>query len=326
MNGRSGWRPARDLRLRLRDLVERAAEMDRARAPQAVGGPRDGAIERPVDLEHARARSGMPRSGDRVRGGSRSPAIADAAPAASCRTARPAPAAVGRSDRPVRRSRSRPRATRSSAARASATPASRRGPSASRRRARTCPSDEPEGRRQRPVERQHRVRREPGEQRPRRLAAEAAPRQARRRSAAPAGRTGRARAGGAARGDRAAAALASSFRASRDQRPEQAPPGAAVVGPPVAVRPPWPRTSAPARPHGPPSSAWASGASGWMSSTPCGAQSIGAEERRGSGQRQDRRADVVAEPGERQFLRSGSRHRSWRRPRAPGPSGRRGRA
>src|SRR5687767_10953554 len=41
----------RDLRFRLRDLGERAAKMDRARATKAIGGPRDLAIERPVDLE-----------------------------------------------------------------------------------------------------------------------------------------------------------------------------------------------------------------------------------------------------------------------------------
>ena len=58
------------------------------------------------------------------------------------------------------------------------------------------------------------------------------------------------------------------------------------------------RSSTAARP---PSSGCATGASGWTSSTPCAARSIDPEERRGDGQRQDRRAHVVAEPGQGQL-------------------------
>ncbi len=42
-------------RFRGGDLLERAAEVDGRRTPCAVRGPRDGSVERPVDLEHARA-------------------------------------------------------------------------------------------------------------------------------------------------------------------------------------------------------------------------------------------------------------------------------
>ena len=58
------------------------------------------------------------------------------------------------------------------------------------------------------------------------------------------------------------------------------------------------RSSTTARP---PSSGWAIGASGWTSSTPRAARSIVVEERRGDGQRQDRRAHVVTKAGQREL-------------------------
>ena len=55
MNGLSGCSPARYGGLPRRDLVERAAEMDRAGALAPFGLPGDGTVEREVHLEDARS-------------------------------------------------------------------------------------------------------------------------------------------------------------------------------------------------------------------------------------------------------------------------------
>src|SRR5206468_2521807 len=49
-----GVSAASDRPLRGRDLADRTAEVDGGRPTQAVGAPRDRAIEGPVDLEHTR--------------------------------------------------------------------------------------------------------------------------------------------------------------------------------------------------------------------------------------------------------------------------------
>ena len=55
------------VRLRGRDLLERPAEVDRSRATRSLGGPRDGAVQCPIDLENARAVPEPLRTAPRVR-------------------------------------------------------------------------------------------------------------------------------------------------------------------------------------------------------------------------------------------------------------------
>ena len=151
--------------------------------------------------------------------------------------------------------------------------------------------------------------RDPGEQcpAPARRGTGRAP--ARPPTGAPAARTGPAPAGAAAGGRPAGG---SPGRASRHRGRAARTAAARLVrrrrrGPPPVAD--TDRSSTAARP---PSSGWATGASGWTSSTPRAARSIEAKNGERERQRQDRRADVVAEPGQRQL-------------RGPGPAtGRRG--
>ena len=92
-----------------------------------------------------------------------------------------------------------------------------------------------------------------------------------RPSGAPAGRTGRARADGAGRCDDRPQDLRPELRRIADQRPEQPPPGAPVGAAETLRR--WPPPNARGRAARPPSSGWATGASGWTSSTPRAARS-----------------------------------------------------
>ena len=150
-------------------------------------------------------------------------------------------------------------------------PAHRRGPSASRPRGRRVPRTSPNAALSGRSSGEHRVRRDPGEQRSRRVAVEPVAGQAARRAQrrqpepqpAPADVGARGRPAGGARRrasrHRARAARTAAATPGRPRRPE---------------RRPWPPPTARARPRGPPSSGWATGASGWTSSTPRAARSI----------------------------------------------------
>ena len=287
-----------DLRLRRGDLVERAAEVDRRRPARPLGGPRDRAVERPVDLEHARAvaeplgapaaprrqpvagdrhelaRRHVEQDGTRPAAGRRATStrwpVTTSPPAASSS----ATSAVGDGGRPAadhrpadrvgerRRGRARTRHSTGDRGGASSGPrCPRTAPAPARRRTGRGPGPSPIG--------------------------------------APAARTARAPAGVAGRGRPAAGSPGRACSTSRTSGPNsrrQARPSAAAE--PVRR---WPRTDRSRTAARPPSSGWATGASGWTSSTPRAARSIDGEERRGDGQRQDRRAHVVAEAGERQL-------------------------
>ena len=311
-----------DVGLRGRDLVERAAEMDRGGAPRPVGGPRDGPVERPVHLEHAGAVAerlvAATRSGPAA-GRRRSPP----AGVASRRAGPPAPAgsSAQRSDPVVRDdlATGAPSSSADERVRDRLRPPRTIGqPTAWAYVARTRPNDALNGR----SRRQHRVGRDAGEQRPRGLAPEPA-------AGEPARRPERRQpeAGKRQRMPRDVDDRPQELRAQSLPRPRTSGPNSRRQAPSVGVaeaRPRWPRTERSRTAARPPSSGWANGASGWTSSTPRAARSIDREERRGDRQRQDRRADVVAEPGERQLRGPASRRRPSRPPRRPGPSARRG--
>ena len=135
--GAVGVAPGGDLGFGGGHLLERPAEMDRAGPPDGLGGPRDGAIERPVHLEDATAvAEGLVAPS----GEARQAMAGDREQLAGCDV----------QDRhPVRRqrragrprdgpSRPRPRALRVRRRVPRRRPAPHRGPSASRPRGRTC--------------------------------------------------------------------------------------------------------------------------------------------------------------------------------------------
>ena len=196
------------------------------------------------------------------------------------------------------RSRSRRRPPRAPRRARPRRPTRRRGSSASRRRGRTSRG---------PARTRHSTGDRGGASRGRR---------SRRTARAPARRgTGRGR---DPRADRRAGrpnrASASGWRGTCDDRPEdlrgelgrvadersEQPPPRPPVRAAQAVRrsPPRDRSRTAARP---PSSGCATGASGWIDLDAARGEVDRAEERRGERQRQDRRAHVVAEPGERQL-------------------------
>ena len=92
-----------------------------------------------------------------------------------------------------------------------------------------------------------------------------------------------------------------------DERPEQPQPGAAVVGPPVASRPAAvDRERALQHRRAPAVEGMGERRVGVDELDAVGVPVDRPEERRGGGQRQDRRAHVVAEPGERQLRGPGA--------------------
>ena len=131
--------------------------------------------------------------------------------------------------------------------------------------------DEPERGTQRAIEAEHRVGRDPPNRARAGLVAEPAARQPARRPERRAARTGRAPAGGAAGGRPAGGAPARASRrrarAARTAAARRRP--SARRGPSAVAATDRSRTAA-----RPPSSGWATGASGWMSSTPRAARSI----------------------------------------------------
>ena len=283
------------------------------RGPSAVHGI--GSVERPVDLEHARSRSGTARRGGVVRAGSRSPAIASELRAASCRTGRRArggssPSEATRSagddlaaERPELRGQGVGDGRRAAADHrpADRVGVRRRAPARTTRSAagRAAASSAPRARRTAPAPARRR---------------NATAGQARRRSGAPAARTGPARAGGAGRGRPGRAAPRQLVRRRGRAARTGPPPGRA------RRRRPSPAAVAAHGPleHGRPAAVERVGERarrGGSSSTPRAARSTVRKNGEAERQRQDRRADVVAEPGERQLLRSASRRRSCRRPR-----------
>ena len=185
--------------------------------------------------------------------------------------------------------------------------------------------DEPERSRQRPVERDAssapQARRTAPAPARRGIGSGPAPRP----SAAPAGRIARAPAGGAGRGRRAGAAprTASARRVPAD-RTAAATRGRRRSADPGQARRRSPRTSAPARPRGRRPARGRAARRDGSSSTPWASQSIVRRNGEASGQRQDRRADVVAEPGEGQLRGPGPATDRRRPPRRPGPIGRHG--
>ncbi len=163
---------------------------------------------------------------------------------------------------------------------------------------RVGPENEPERGRQRPVERQHRVGRDPAEQRARLLAVESVRGQAFSPTAVPAARTAPAPAGGAGTwttGRRSSEASFSPSRTSgpnsrRQARPSAPPRPAAVAG------------HGPLEDHGPAAVERVGDRRVGVDQLDAAGREVDRpEERRGEGQRQDRRADVVAEPGQRQL-------------------------
>ena len=274
-----------------RDLADRAAEVDRGRAVEGGGPPRDRAVERPVDLEDPGAvaealvdsarshRQAVPGDGD---GGARRGVEDDRRGRRQLGEAGDVPS---RLDRPAQRSQLGGQAVGN---RRRAAP-DHRPPDGVGVQA----EDEPERGGERAVEVDHRVSGEPGKQGAGGFLAKGEPRERRRgqqrRNAEP------------GEGQRMARSMENGpheIVGVCDERPEQPAPGG------------------PVRPQGcgrlvdrsldecrsPVVEGMADRRIGLDDLDATRRKVDRAEERRGEGQRQDRRADVVAVAGERQFL------------------------
>ncbi len=232
-----------------RHVLERAPEVDRRRPAQPVGDPWHGAVERPVELEHAGAVAerlvatarpfGQAIASDRDRGPRRRVEEDDSRRGHLGQPFDP----VVRHDLPAER----PELRRQRVGHGGRPATDHRPPDG----VRVQPQHEPERRGQRPVERDHGVRRQPGEQGAGRLAAETAAGERlgrpQRRDPEPGQRQGMAR-----RVEDRAQQLAGQLVGVPGDGLEQRAPGAAVVRAAVGVEPRGRRGERPLQDGGPP--------------------------------------------------------------------------